>query len=336
MKSNYTKPILMFFVATICFFSSYGQQNDTLEIQRDRISNTITFARFSQTKNQQRKSSNVLSFLKSVLNAQKDNELIIIKTQTDELGYTHQKFQQYYKGIKVEGGEFVAHIIQDYIETINGLFADLSMDVKQNISMENAVIKASNYVHFRKYKWNMNNNDDLPGGELIIAQDSLEQDWYLSWKFTVVALDTTEAENIYIDAKNGQLIKRNSIICMTNSPGTATTRYSGNQAITGDSFTGGFRLREIQNNVNIQTFNFLHGADQNNTANAIDFVDNNNTWTAAEWNNANQDNAALDAHWGAERVYNYWRTVHNRNSINGSGSPIRSYVHYGTHFNNAF
>lgn len=336
MKSNCAKFLLLLFVETISFFSSYGQQNDTLEIQRDKVSNKITFARFAQTKNPQRKSSNVSLFLKSVLNTKKDDELRIIKTQTDELGFTHQKFQQYYKEIKVEGGEFMVHIAQDYVQTINGVFADLSMDVKPNLSMENAVNKVRNYIHFRNYKWNGNINENTPKGELIIAQDSLEQHWYLSWKFTVEALDTAQAENIYVDAKNGQLIKRSSLICMTNSPGSATTRYSGIQAITGDSFTGRFRLREVQNNVNIQTFNFLHGVDYNNTANAIDFVDNDNTWTAAEWNNANQDNAALDAHWGAERVYDYWYTVHNRNSIDGNGLPIRNYVHYGTAFNNAF
>jgi hypothetical protein len=34
--------------------------------------------------------------------------------------------------------------------------------------------------------------------------------------------------------------------------------------------------------------------------------DADNNWTAAEFNNTNKDNGALDAHWGAEKTYDYF------------------------------
>jgi len=34
------------------------------------------------------------------------------------------------------------------------------------------------------------------------------------------------------------------------------------------------------------------------------------------------------AHWGAESVLDYWRIVHNRNSLDGNGIPVICYVHY--------
>ena len=48
------------------------------------------------------------------------------------------------------------------------------------------------------------------------------------------------------------------------------------------------------------------------------------------------DRAAFDAHWGAEMVFDYWRTVHGRNSINDNGMAIESNVHFGSNLFNAF
>lgn len=48
------------------------------------------------------------------------------------------------------------------------------------------------------------------------------------------------------------------------------------------------------------------------------------------------DDHALDAHWGAEMVYDYWKTIHNRLSFDNLNSAIKSYVHYGPAYDNAF
>ncbi len=48
------------------------------------------------------------------------------------------------------------------------------------------------------------------------------------------------------------------------------------------------------------------------------------------------DDYALDAHWGAEIVYDYWKNVHGRFSFDNRNSAIKSYVHYGPAYDNAF
>ena len=123
-----------------------------------------------------------------------------------------------------------------------------------------------------------------------------------------------------------------SLVCDVNTVGTAATMYSGSRSVVADSFTGGFRLREVRNGVNIQTFDINEGT---NYSGAVDFVDNNNNWTIAEHNNAQQDQAALDAHWGSEMVLDYFRINHNRNSIDDNGLRIINYVHYSNGWPNA-
>lgn len=53
-------------------------------------------------------------------------------------------------------------------------------------------------------------------------------------------------------------------------------------------------------------------------------------------NEAFNDDIALDAHWGASVVYDYWKQIHNRLSYDNKNTSIRSYVHYGPAYDNAF
>ncbi|MFV8393268.1 M4 family metallopeptidase [Flavobacterium sp. LB2P6] len=75
-----------------------------------------------------------------------------------------------------------------------------------------------------------------------------------------------------------------------------------------------------------------------------------NSWTSAEHkknnfsatsrypvaNEFNNDDIALDAHWGAEVVLDYWKNIHNRSSYDNKGTKIINYVHYGDAYDNAF
>ncbi len=51
---------------------------------------------------------------------------------------------------------------------------------------------------------------------------------------------------------------------------------------------------------------------------------------------AENDDVAFDAHWGAEMVYDYWKNIHGRLSFDNNNGAIRSYVHYGLAYDNAF
>ncbi len=89
--------------------------------------------------------------------------------------------------------------------------------------------------------------------------------------------------------------------------------------------------------------------------NSLAFVDKDNIWkneTAAGTNEdlirgttsngsvgqdeGMNDDYAMDAHWGAEMVYDYWKARHNRLSYDNKNAAIKSYVHYGPAYDNAF
>ncbi|MCG2760014.1 MAG: M4 family metallopeptidase, partial [Candidatus Delongbacteria bacterium] len=69
---------------------------------------------------------------------------------------------------------------------------------------------------------------------------------------------------------------------------------------------------------------------QNGTiySSSIDFTDSDTFFET--------DGAAVNAHWGTERTYDYYLDVHGRNSYDDNGAALKSYVHYDLNFFNAF
>jgi Zn-dependent metalloprotease len=344
MKKGFIKPL---FAAIITLFPllSKAQEKDTLEIQRDE-NWKVNFARFKQ--NDRMKIQDGIIFLSNILQTREDDELRVIKDVTDELGINHRKYQHYFKGIKVEGSEYQLHGKSGFIETIDGNFREINISsVIPLISEQEALKKALSFVNAKIYKWedslsekfikqNLNNLKATyyPRGEIIITKDNLTENknLKLAWKFTISSLEPNNEQLIYVDASTNNVINNIPLILDANVPCTAQTRYSNLQNITGDTYAGGIRLREIRNNVAVQTLNLQNSY---NYGGAVDFSNNNATWTPGNWPNINQDQWALDAHWGAEKVLDFWRTIFNRNSIDGNGLRILSYVHAGAGWENA-
>ena len=74
---------------------------------------------------------------------------------------------------------------------------------------------------------------------------------------------------------------------------------------------------------------------------AKSFTDVNNNWTLAEHvrgsaAESENDDIAWDAHWGAGVVYDYWKIKQNRLSFDGNDAKIKSYIHSGVGYDNAF
>lgn len=122
-----------------------------------------------------------------------------------------------------------------------------------------------------------------------------------------------------------------------NRVGTAATRTAGVRNIVTDSVAGGlakpFRLHQGRNGHGIYTLDYqrrpYNPPSGDNESLAVDFTDNNNDWTAAEYDNANKDHAALDVHYGMQWVSDYYYNVHNRWSWDGNGAHMWCYVHVG-------
>ncbi|WP_457617970.1 GEVED domain-containing protein [Lutibacter sp.] len=358
MKQNYSKKkLLLIFISFLLFIGQINAQKKEL----------TPIAKPSQLRTKlgkvYRANQKDLLF-KEHLNKRSEDKIIFVKRESDRLGFTHEKYQQYYKNIKVDFATPIIHIKNGEIKSLSGEFYQIeNLNITPRISKGIALQRAISSIGASSYMWQDARNARLinykkPEGELVILPGYLigKKEDKLAFKFDIYATKPISRGFVYVDAKNGKVLFYNAIIKHINKfnnknkrttsnlkstkiadkilvTGSATTRYSGARSIETLTGTGGYILNDNTRGNGIRTYDLN---ESTNYASAVDFTDNDNNWTAAEWDNTAKDNGALDAHWGAEMTYDYWLTKHNRNSFDGAGATINSYVHYDVAYDNAF
>ena len=271
----------------------------------------------------------------------------VIRKEDDELGFTHTRMSQTYKGIPIEAATWLSHAKDGVVRSMNGMiFKNITASATASLPESDALEKAKLHVGAELYKWEIpeeeehikweSDNPDathFPKAELVFVGENFAfsaDNFRLAYKFDIYAQTPLYRANVYVDAITGEVLGENAIIHHADTPGTAETVYSGSQPIIGDSFAGQFRLRDGTRGLGIRTFDLNQAYGYGG---AVDFMDADN-----DWNNVNpqQDEYAGDAHWGTERTYDYFLDIHGRNSIDDAGFQLNSYVHYGVNYVNAY
>ncbi|HBX51189.1 MAG: hypothetical protein A2275_09130 [Bacteroidetes bacterium RIFOXYA12_FULL_35_11] len=275
-----------------------------------------------------------LAVMKKNISKAEKSDFKIVKTESDKLSRTHKKYQQCINQIPVEYAFYKAHIIENKVQSCSGVLYNKSPDTNSPVLTEQeGLSKALTYYPASVYMWQVagadawlkefTGNPDasyFPKGELVYFPQKNEK-LILAYKFNIYAQYPLKRAMIYIDATNGELLFQNILLHATDVQGTAVTKYSGTQTITSDSYNGSFRLRETGRGNGIQTFDMNMGDSYQN---ATDFTDDDNYWNNV---NTELDEVATDAHWATEKTYDYYYLLHGRNSIDGNGFALRSYIH---------
>ncbi|HRF99809.1 MAG TPA: M4 family metallopeptidase [Bacteroidia bacterium] len=332
-----------------CFYSLFFAQQTTIKIEGAKVdfnssaTNLPLQVSFDGSKHISENQFN--EWMNNELIKNQEVSFLSIKKNYDKLGYSHNKLQQYYKGYKIEGAIILTHSINNEIKSFNGdWFNDIKLSNSISINESQALQYALSKIGAKRYKWenkaeeahmqealNNPNFSYKPVGELCVVpqidKTSQTVSYSYAYKFNIYAEEPLYRANIYVDAATGKIIKEQNQICTVDAVGTANTKYSGTQPITTDSYSGGYRLRETGRGNGIETYNM----NNTQTYGTTDFTNTTNTWTITT---ANQ--AATDAHFGAESTYDYYFQTFNRNSIDDNGYKLLSYVHYSTNYVNAF
>ena len=238
----------------------------------------------------------------------------------DLIGTAHQRHQQFYKGIKIEFGVLITHSNNDETFLLNGeIYNAENIDLTPGLTSQQAFQYILNQKPNTSYLWEDAAQAILmdykkPTGELVILPNVVSGEIKLAYKFDVYSTEPLARDDIYVDATSGAILFKNAIIKHANKfntkqdddkkiasataiiQGNAATRYSGSQPIetTLNATLNKYVLQDFTRGDGILTYNNERKVTYQN----VDFKDNDNNWTAAEYNNANKDNAALDAHWG--------------------------------------
>ncbi|MDQ3712481.1 MAG: M4 family metallopeptidase [Acidobacteriota bacterium] len=264
------------------------------------------------------------------------DELKVKSVEFDELNMAHTKVFQTVNEIPVWEGEAIVHIKSDgSLSTITDNLKDsLVVNTQPNFSADEAIELAKKMY---------NGKGDLtekPSADLWIYR--AEDRDHLTYRVEMPRLDGTEHTSIpviFVDAQTGEnVFEYNNL-----QTGSGPSLYSGTINISTSSVGSTFYMEDLTRKQG--TFNM------NNTGSTLSgsggtqsrYTDTNDVWDATT------QRAGLDAHYGAAMTYDYYKNVHRRNGINGSGGPgtttaaansgislITSRVHFGSNYNNAF
>ena len=342
-----TKTYYTFIASCLCSLIFAQQNTFKLEGAKiDYLSGTTNLPlQVSFEENKHLSETLFIGWMKKELIGTNDVSFVPTKSTVDALGFKHNRYVQYYKGYKIENSTIITHEKNNEVKSFNGdWFRDIKLSNAISISEPQALQAALKKVNAKKYKWenkaeiahmqealNNPNFNYNPLGELVIVTTNdiktKTTSYQYAYKFNIYAEEPLYRANVYVDASNGNIIKEQNLICTIDAVGSANTKYSGTQPMTTDSYTAGYRLRETGRGNGIETYNMKNTS----TYSATDFTNTANSWTITT-----NDQAATDAHFGAEATYDFYQQTFNRNSIDNNGYKLLSYVHYSTNYVNAF
>ena len=261
----------------------------------------------------------------------------------DNLGITHIRAVQQYKGIDIYGSESTLHIDAGK-ERFTGSFCSISQNVQTlpEISLAGALQKTvEDITQITTYKeLNPKEKEILeynsPSCSLMLY-DTGNQKYALTWAVTIRP-NFIEEWKYFINAVTGEIIhKFNNTF--SDGPAIATGYDLNNVLRTIDTYleTGSYYLlnsSEAMYNATTEE-GIILTLDANNTSTSnLDFsyvTSTNNTWNQKD---------AISAHYHATKTYEYFKNTFDRNSINGKGGNIISLVNVaeddGSSMENAF
>ncbi len=246
----------------------------------------------------------------------------VASVETDELGFTHLRFKQMFDGKEVCGNGVVLHYdINGNLTTITGTLKNKIKNIsKKNptaITVEQAIEIAKESKEFDEL------SEDAIAENIIYHKNNVSYDAY---KVNIVYdYPTTGSWNIFVDAYSGDIIDEVNLIRVQSVVGQGVAVNGTTRSLNLNYINNKYKLQDLTKNMS-GTIN-TYTANYRNTTNGT---------LAYSTSSTVSDRAAVSAHSYAGVVYDFYKNLFNRNSINNSGMSINSVIHYGNNYNNAF
>ena len=267
-----------------------------------------------------------------------EQEFHVIDTIRDADGSAHVRMTRTVHGLPVIGGDIVVH--QGAGGTWKGasqtLKAPLDLSVRPSFDRAAATVRAlapsAATRSIRKLR---------STGSPRLVIDAVSATPRLAWQVRTAGRqqDGTPSRMLsYVDARSGKVLRREEQIHTTD--GSGQSLYSGTVSIQIAPSGSGYTLTDPAHG------NGLTVDAQNKTESAlcqllgigcvagVAFTSPDTSY--GNGTTSSRESAAVDAHYGAATTYDYFKTQHGRNGIFGDGRGVKSRVHYGNNYVNAF
>lgn len=240
----------------------------------------------------------------------------------DENGHTFITFNQEINGIKVLDSKLNVHYNKDgVIVSINGSYEsdqELANEGRKSITAKDAVNTAKSLFDYDSLGFE-------PRAEKVIFEQ--DGNLYAAYKVNIYYFGKEIGNwDVFVDLYSGEVLEVLDNI-----------RYDG--PVEGS----GINVQEITVPLNLylsgSTY-YMRDVTKLYPSEILTYTMNNSTTTGYLISNSEpkftNEKAGVSAHYGAGAVYDFYKELFGRNSIDSRGMLMRSFVHYGYNYNNAF
>ncbi|MBB4715392.1 Zn-dependent metalloprotease [Streptomyces luteogriseus] len=257
----------------------------------------------------------------------------------DQDGTRHVRYDRTYHRLPVLGGDFVLHLNPDgtYRGTSRATKSALSLaSVTPNVTAPKAADLAANLLRAAHLGETLKRLTAKP--RLVV--DALHGVPKLAWQTDAVAHDelgNPVGRTVLTDATTGARI--DAWDSMESASGDGKSLYGGTVPLETTAAGSSYQLKDATRG-GTYTGDAANKTDKClltvclTRAPATLFTDADNQWgTGAA---ADRSTVAVDAQYGTDVTWDYYKKVHGRNGIAGDGKGSFNRVHYGKAYNNAF
>ena len=258
-------------------------------------------------------------------------EMVLKRIDTDRIGARHVRMQQVYKELPVFGSEIIVHI--DANSNIKGttgkLVPSIDLPDEPKITAEQAMKKVLGDKR-------ENTKSHIHAEPALMVLTQFVKKPHLVWHVTVNGVDKTLAGDetpakweYFVDALDGDVVwKYNNEQTHTSTTGSGIGRYSGAVTVNTvhDHGAGKYLLEDqgVPTSARVVTHDADGGYPPADTS-----EDSNNNWSAAA------QGPDIDCHLYTRIVFDYYFTVHGRDSYDDAGADMHIYANCGNDWNNA-
>ncbi|UTE78046.1 M4 family metallopeptidase [Rossellomorea sp. KS-H15a] len=270
----------------------------------------------------------------------------VVEKQKDDLGFTYLRIQQVYKGTPVYGAVLTAHVNKEGVLTALSGAPAANLDGKQNLKQAKKLSKkeavSSAEKDLVKAVGSQPDYEYAPKSESVIYVKDGEAHYAYLVNYNFLAPEPGNW-NYFVDAVTGDILAKVNEI---HEAGKGAGKPGGGGGAAGGTDTVGSGKGVLGDTKSLNTYlssSTYYLQDRTRGKGIFTYDGSNRTrlpgslWADSDnLFNASYDAAAVDAHYYAGTTYDYYKNTHNRNSYDGNGAALKSTVHYGRNYNNAF
>ncbi|MEU5080157.1 MULTISPECIES: M4 family metallopeptidase [Streptomyces] len=257
----------------------------------------------------------------------------------DKDGTQHVRYDRTYRHLPVLGGDFVVHL------TPGGAYRGADRATRQTVSVPTVTPavpgpKAAGLAVDALRAAHPDTTLKQAKAKPQLVVDALHGTPRLAWRTTAVGLDSLGnpvARTLLTDARTGARIDAWDSI--ETATGDGASLYSGTVPLETTPSGSSYQLKDptrgntytgdAENKTDLCIFGICFSR-----APATLLSDADNHWGTGA--TADRASAAVDAQYGTDETWDYYKNVHGRTGIAGDGKGSYNRVHYGTNYNNAF